>query len=104
MHGVRALAFEHGLYETNTFDRIDRLAEQNVLSKDVAQGLKDSLVLFLRIRLRHQLEKAEKNPGLTQQLKVSDLRSVDRSLLRHGLHRVKKFKQWLISHYHLENL
>ena len=104
VHGVRALAFEHGLYETNTFDRIDRLAEQEVLSKEVAQGLKDSLVLFLRIRLRHQLEKAEKNPGLTQQLKVSDLRSVDRSLLRHGLHRVKKFKQWLVSHYHLENL
>ncbi|MEC9255393.1 MAG: DUF294 nucleotidyltransferase-like domain-containing protein, partial [Pseudomonadota bacterium] len=104
VHGVRALAFEHGLYETNTFDRIDRLSEQEVLSPDVAQGLKDSLVLFLRIRLRHQLEKAEKNPGLTQQLKVSELRSVDRSLLRHGLHRVKKFKQWLIIHYQLENL
>jgi len=104
VHGVRALAFEHGLTETNTIERLDRLAEEKVLSSDVVQGLKDSLVLFLRIRLRHQLERSEKNPGLTQQLKVSDLRSVDRSLLRHGLHRVKKFKQWLVSHYHLENL
>lgn len=31
------------------------------------------------------------------------MRSVDRSLLRHALHRVKKFKQLLINHYHLES-
>jgi len=104
VHGVRALAFEHGLYETNTIERLDQLAALGVLSAEIVQGLKDSLVLFLRIRLRHQLEGTGQNPGLNQQLRVSDLRSVDRSLLRHGLHRVKKFKQWLVSHYRLENL
>lgn len=104
VHGIRALAFEHGLYETNTIDRLDKLTESGILSVDVAQGLKDSLILFLRIRLRYQLEQDDKNRGLNHKLPVSGLRSVDRSLLRHGLHRVKKFKQWLISHYHLENL
>jgi CBS domain-containing protein len=104
VHGIRALAFEHGLYETNTIDRLDKLTERGILSADVAQGLKDSLILFLRIRLRYQLEQDDKNRGLNHKLPVSGLRSVDRSLLRHGLHRVKKFKQWLISHYHLENL
>ena len=104
VHGIRALAFEHGLYETNTIDRLDKLSESGILSVDVAQGLKDSLILFLRIRLRYQLEQDDKNRGLNHKLPVSGLRSVDRSLLRHGLHRVKKFKQWLISHYHLENL
>lgn len=104
VHGVRALAFEHGVYETNTFERLTRLGELNVMTAEIIQGLKDALVLFIRIRLRHQLERNEQTPGLTQQLNVKSLRSVDRSLLRHGLHRVKKFKQWLASHYHLENL
>jgi len=104
VHGVRSLAFEHGLNATHTLERLDLLAELGVLEPEVVQGLKDSLVLFLRIRLRHQLERSDTSPGLTQQLKVGELRSVDRSLLRHGLHRVKKFKQWLVSHYHLENL
>lgn len=104
VHGVRALAFEHGIYETNTLDRLTVLGEREVMTPDTIQGLKDALVVFLRIRLRHQLERDEQQPGLTQQLNVKDLRSVDRSLLRHGLHRVKKFKQWLVSHYHLESL
>lgn len=104
VHGVRALAFEYGVYETNTFERLTRLGELNVMTAETIQGLKDALVLFMRIRLRHQLECNEQAPGLTQQLNVKSLRSVDRSLLRHGLHRVKKFKQWLASHYHLENL
>ena len=104
VHGVRALSFEHGIYETNTFERLSRLGELNVMTAETVQGLKDALVLFMRIRLRHQLEHVSENPGLTQQLSVKSLRSVDRSLLRHGLHRVKKFKQWLSSHYHLESL
>jgi CBS domain-containing protein len=104
VHGVRALSFEHGIYETNTFERLSRLGEINVMTAETVQGLKDALVLFMRIRLRHQLEHVSENPGLTQQLSVKSLRSVDRSLLRHGLHRVKKFKQWLSSHYHLESL
>ncbi|MFP6845974.1 MAG: DUF294 nucleotidyltransferase-like domain-containing protein [Thalassolituus sp.] len=103
VHGVRALAFEYGISDTGTLDRIDRLLALNVLDAEVAQGLKDALILFLRIRLRQQLEREVENPGLTQKLQLATLRSVDRSLLRHGLHRVKKFKQLLVSHYHLEN-
>ncbi|MDF1762606.1 MAG: DUF294 nucleotidyltransferase-like domain-containing protein [Oleibacter sp.] len=108
VHGVRALAFEFGLHETNTLDRLDRLVTQRVLTAHMAQGLKDSLVLFLRIRLRHQLlaesmQDSANSAGLNQNIQVDELRSVDRSLLRHGLHRVKKFRQWLIQHYHLEN-
>ena len=95
--------FEYGISDTGTLDRIDRLLALNVLDAEVAQGLKDALILFLRIRLRQQLEREVENPGLTQKLQLATLRSVDRSLLRHGLHRVKKFKQLLVSHYHLEN-
>ncbi len=103
VHGVRALAFEFAVSETNTLERLDRLQQLQVLDPEVVQGLKDALIFFLRIRLRQQLESGVENPGLSQQLRLADMRSVDRSLLRHALHRVKKFKQLLVNHYHLEN-
>ena len=103
VHGVRALAFEYGINESNTLHRLDVLQERRVLDEETAQGLKDALLLFLRIRLRQQLLSNSINPGMSQQLKLDSLRSVDRSMLRHALHRVKKFKQFLIHHYHLEN-
>lgn len=104
VHGVRTLAFEFAIDECNTFKRLQHLQALNVLHEDVVQGLTDALLLFLRIRLRQQLQQsAVDNPGLNQQLSLASMRSVDRSLLRHALHRVKKFKQLLITHYHLEN-
>jgi CBS domain-containing protein len=103
VHGVRALAFEYAISECNTLERLDKLHALNVLDDETTQGLKDALLFFLRTRLRQQLEQESDNPGLSQQLKLDSLRSVDRSLLRHALHRVKKFKQLLVNHYHLES-
>jgi CBS domain-containing protein len=103
VHGVRALAFEHAVDACNTLERLDWLQQHQILDEEVVQGLKDALLLFVRIRLRQQLAIKADNPGLSQQLNLEHLRSVDRSLLRHALHRVKKFKQLLVHHYHLEN-
>lgn len=103
VHGVRALAFEFALEETNTLKRLDWLQQHQILDDEVVQGLKDALLLFIRIRLRQQLQSNSDNPGLSQQLNLQALRSVDRSLLRHALRRVKKFKQLLVNHFHLES-
>lgn len=104
VHGVRSLAFEYGVSETNTLDRINRLLELQVLDEERAHSLIDALLFFLRIRLKQQLSSDKLNPGLSNQLKLDQLRSVDRNMMRHALHRVKKFKQFLTSHYHLEEL
>lgn len=103
VHGVRALAFEQGIDACNTLERLDVLEERNILEPETVQGLRDSLIFFLRIRLRQQLERPEGERGLSQQLDVKKLRSVDRNMLRHALQRVKKFKQTLTTHFHLEN-
>lgn len=103
VHGVRALSFEYAISECNTIVRLEKLQALNVLDEETAQGLKDSLLFFLRIRLRQQLESDAEDRGLSQRLKLNSLRSVDRSMLRHALHRVKKFKQLLVNHYHLES-
>lgn len=104
VHGVRALAFEYGVSATHTLERIKALEALGVLDAERAQNLHDALVFFLNTRLKQQLESGIDNPGLSQHLKLDKLRSVDRDMLRHALHRVKKFKQFLISHYRLEQL
>ena len=38
VHGVRSLAIEQGLMETNTFARLDALAERKLLKEDFARG------------------------------------------------------------------
>lgn len=103
VHGVRSLAFEHAIDECNTIKRLEILQQRNILEEEVAQGLRDALLFFIRLRLRQQLERDGENRGLSQQLELDKLRSVDRSLLRHALHRVKKFKQQLFIHFHMEN-
>lgn len=103
VHGIRAMAFEQAIDECNTLVRIDRLLEKGLLDTETAQGLKDALIFFWRVRLRQQLEIEGDHRGMSQQLDVKKLRSVDRNMLRHALHRVKKFKQSLVHHFHLEN-
>lgn len=103
VHGVRSLAFEHAINECNTLERLKVLEEREILDRETAQGLRDALLFFLRVRLKQQLERGEQNRGLSQELDVNKLRSVDRNMLRHALHRVKKFKQFMTTHFHLEN-
>lgn len=104
VHGVRALAFEYGVSATHTLERLKKLEELGVIDQERVQNLQDALIFFLNIRLRQQLDSDLDNPGLSQLLTLGKLRSVDRNMLRHALHRVKKFKQFLTSHYQLENL
>ena len=104
VHGVRALAFEYGVSATHTLERLQALHELGVIDSDRAQNLRDSLIFFLNIRLRQQLDGGTNNPGLSQHLKLDKMRSVDRNMMRHALHRVKKFKQFLNAHYRLESL
>ena len=103
VHGVRSLAFEHAINECNTLERLKIMEEREILDQETAQGLRDALLFFIRIRLKQQLDREDMNRGLSQELDINKLRSVDRNMLRHGLHRVKKFKQLLTHHFHLEN-
>lgn len=103
VHGIRSLAFEHAIDECGTLERLELLKQREVLDADTVQGLRDALIFFLRIRLRQQLERDGGERGLSQQLDVNQLRSVDRNMLRHALHRVKKFKQLLTQHFHLDS-
>lgn len=101
VHGVRALALEHNIEDNNTFQRLIRLEQHKVLEPSTASNLSEALKLFIKLRLRQQLD--HQTNGLQQHLNISYLSRAERDLLRHSLHVVKKFKEWLGYHYQIRD-
>ncbi|SJN58480.1 Putative nucleotidyltransferase substrate binding domain protein [Vibrio ruber DSM 16370] len=97
VHGIRALSLEYRIAEQNTFKRIETLTQKHVLEQQTADNLSEALKLFFKLRLRQQLEQPERH----NHLDMKSLDSTERDLLRHSLHIVKKFKQWLSYHYQI---
>ncbi|TFF79140.1 cyclic nucleotide-binding/CBS domain-containing protein [Aeromonas taiwanensis] len=95
VHGVRVLSLEAGILETSTTGRIDALVAQGRLSSDYGADLAEAFRLFIRLRLRAQLQEGD------GRVRVAGLGHGERDLLRHALHRVKKFQQWLTLHFRL---
>ena len=99
VHGVRALSLEHRIRVNNTFERIDALVQQKVLEQETADNLSEALKQFFKLRLAQQL--SEQHSGNKIDIKL--LERTERDLLRHSLHVVKKFKQWLGYHYQVRD-
>lgn len=104
VHGVRTLALQHRVLETNTFKRIDALRDQGVLKKQQAGDLVEALSIFVQIRLQQQLARLDdeafnESPNL---ILPEQLDRLDKDLLREALHVVKEFKKHLSNRYHLE--
>jgi CBS domain-containing protein len=99
VHGVRALSMEYAIDATNTFDRIDQLVAKRVLEQATAENLSEALKHLFKLRLQQQLSHHDTSNAI--QLDV--LERPERDLLRHGLHVVKKFKQWLGYHYQIRH-
>lgn len=99
VHGIRAICMEYGIEQTNTFDRIDQLVQKRVLELSTAENLAEALKHFFKLRLQQQLS----HHDTSNAIQLNDLERPERDLLRHGLHVVKKFKQWLGYHYQIRH-
>lgn len=95
VHGIRLLALEAKILETSTLGRIKALVACDRLSSDYGANLAEAFRLFVRLRLRSQLK------GGDHRVRVDALSHSERDLLRHALHQVKKFQQWLALHFRL---
>jgi CBS domain-containing protein len=89
VHGVRSLAIEQGLEETNTFKRLAKLADLGLIKEDFARDLARALDYLMTIRLDAQID-AAKSASL---LKPATLTSMDRDLLRDSFQIVKQLRE-----------
>lgn len=99
VHGIRTLALEYGLDEKNTFERIEALRQKKILEPETADNLSEALKLLFKLRLNQQLS----NQHSHNRIDLKQIERTERDLLRHSLHVVKKFKQFLGYHYQIRD-
>jgi CBS domain-containing protein len=99
VHGLRALAAEHGLDCTNSFERAAALGAKGVLSAQLAADLQQALAVMLRLRLGQQLEALQGGEAPDNRIHLGRLRRLDRDLLRDALRVVKEFQDFLGAHF-----
>lgn len=105
VHGVRVLALENGITETSTSGRLDELASREVLSEEMVSDIRSALSYFMEVRLRSQLTAMRTGRQEEEAIvRLNELSSRERDLLREALKVVKRFKEIVRAHYRLAML
>lgn len=100
VHGVRALALEAHLPQTNTLDRLAALMQADRLERGLAVDLREAFEFLLALRLKAKLHEARQD-GADNLVTPAQLAPDEREELRHAFRVVKQFKDLLSYHFHL---
>jgi CBS domain-containing protein len=102
VHGVRTLSIERGIMVTPTAERIAALVADGVLGEDLGRELASALSFFMEIRLRSQLRAVKTGQREMEAIiRLGELSTSDRDLLRDALRVVKQFREVIRHRYHL---
>ncbi len=104
VHGVRALALEHGLTAQPTAQRLRGLAEAGRIDAGLARDLTDALHCMMGLKLSSNLSQIAAGRAPDNTIRPVDLGTLDRQALRDSLNIVRDFKRWLAQHYRLDAL
>jgi CBS domain-containing protein len=96
------MSIEHGITATATGKRIEALVGQDVLGGELGRELASALSYFMEIRLRSQLRAMKTGQReLESIVRLSELSTSDRDLLREAFRVVKRFREVIRYRYHL---
>jgi len=95
VHGVRALALQTGVREQGTAARLARLQALDRIEPALADDVLQALRLLMGIRLTHQLQQRDQGHAPGNEVKASDLSTLEREPLHDALAIVKRFRQFL---------
>jgi len=104
VHGVRSLALEYRVSETNTISRIQALSGRGPFGEDFTADLIEAFDFMCMIRLREQFAAIDKGDMYDNLLDIERLRGFERNLLRDSLKIVKHFKTDVSHHFRLNML
>lgn len=102
VHGVRTLAIDRGILETQTTTRIEALVAAGSLEPGFGRELTSALHVFMEFRLRTQLL-ALRTGALESEalLHLDRMTTVERDILRDALRVVRQFRDLIGSRYNL---
>ncbi|WP_448202807.1 putative nucleotidyltransferase substrate binding domain-containing protein [Azospirillum sp. sgz302134] len=103
VHGIRALALEKHMAETNTTERIWALADKAVLDRAFAEELSEAFTFLSTLRLKARVDTSAAGTQTDNLVRMEDLGKLDRDQFKDCLSLVKKFKEFLAYHFHLNH-
>jgi len=104
VHGVRALSLKYGVRAPGTVDRLAALVAAGRLEEAQARDLGDALHLLIGIRLTHQLRQRERGEVPGNEVRPSELSTLEREPLHDALAIVKRFRLFLRQHFRFDTL
>ena len=104
VHGLRALALQHGLHATASAERARLLAEGRHLDADLARDAVDALHALTALRLGDQLRQRREGLAPGNLVRPSALATLERNQLLGALAIVKRLREFLRSHFRLDSL
>ena len=103
VHGIRALALEKHMAETNTAERIWALADKGVIDRALAGELSDAFTFLSTLRLKAHVDSSAAGTQTDNLVRMEDMGKLDRDQFKDCLSLVKKFKEFIAYHFHLNH-
>lgn len=101
VHGIRSLALERQVAETNSIARIHTLTGDGAFTESFAADLIEAFDFMLMLRLRTQLDNMAAGRPLDNTIDPKALNTLDRNLLRDSFKVVKELKASISYHFKL---
>ena len=102
VHGVRSLALREHIQATGTSQRLNALVAAGRLSAPFARDLADSLQFLMGLKLKAGLAELEAAGVVSGGVRVEQLSSLERDLMKDAFAVVKRLKAMVRSQFHLE--
>lgn len=100
VHGVRVLALQNRVTETNTTRRVKALNNMNVFDKEFSTELIEAYDTLLGTRMNARLSDAKGFQDINY-VNPSNLNKIERDLLKDSFKVVNTFKKFLTFHFHI---
>lgn len=101
IHGIRSLALENKIEETDTVTRIKKLSKMGIFDEDFAGSLMEALDTMLNLRLKDRLQRGDTKGTFDNLINISNLNQLEQELLKDSFKIVNKFKKFLMHHFKL---
>lgn len=103
VHGIRALALEKHMAETNTTERIWALADKGALDRKMAGELADAFAFLSALRMRARVDGSAGEGETDNFVRPESMGKLDRDQFKDCLALVKSFKETIAYHFRLNH-
>jgi CBS domain-containing protein len=102
VHGARAMALQYRLDALGTVERLQTLANRELLPATLTRDLIETLRMLMSLKLRNNLRQRSLGQPISNLVELGSLGALDRDQLKEALSIIRQFKQFLRHHYRLE--